>query len=263
MTYVSVGEHRLEVHRLAPSRAGLPTLVFLHEGLGSAELWRGFPQALAGATGCGAVAYSRYGYGRSDPFAEPRAVRYMHDEAERSLPDLLDQLSVTEPLLVGHSDGASIALLHAATSARPVTGLALLAPHVFVEDRSIEGIESARRAYLDGDLRGRLAKYHDDPDATFFGWNDIWLSPEFRSWSIEDALGGVTCPTLVVQGTADPYGTLEQARRVAAGVRESCDLETIDGCGHLPHLEQPERTLAVVSAFVARVAAADPSEPRR
>ncbi len=255
MTHVDVEGHCLEVRRLAPTRAGLPTLVFLHEGLGCAELWRGFPQDLAAATGCGAVVYSRYGYGRSDPFTEPRTMRYMHEEAARSLPVLLDRLDVAEPLIVGHSDGASIALLYASAPTRPVAGLALLAPHVFVEDLSIAAIEAARRAYLEGDLRERLARYHEDPDATFFGWNDVWLSPEFRTWNIEEALGSVTCPVLVVQGTADPYGTLAQVRAVAAGVRGDFGEVTIDGCGHAPHLGAPEETLLAVARFVVRAAA--------
>ena len=243
--------HRLEVERLAGESDRGPTLVFLHEGLGCIALWRDFPRRLVAETGCGAVVFSRYGYGRSDPFGEPRTVRYMHDEAARSLPALLDRLAIEEPLLVGHSDGASIALLYA--SAHPVAGLALLAPHVFVEDTSIRGIEAARQAYVAGDLRPRLAKYHTDPDATFFGWNDVWLSPEFASWNIEDVLGRITSPVLVVQGTADPYGTLAQVKAVVAGVQGECMEVTIDGCGHSPHLEAPEQTVAAVAGFVARV----------
>ncbi|MDA8038761.1 MAG: alpha/beta fold hydrolase, partial [Actinomycetota bacterium] len=190
-SYVVAGGHRLEVERLAARAEGLPTLVFLHDGLGSVSLWRDFPARIAAATSCGAVVFSRYGHGRSDPLGEPRTVRYMHDEAEFSLARLLAQMDVPEALLVGHSDGASISLLHAASNPDRVSGLVLLAPHVFVEDVSIAGIRASRTAYLAGDLRRRLAKYHRDPDATFFGWNDIWLSAEFRSWNIEDVLSRI------------------------------------------------------------------------
>lgn len=252
-TRVLADGHLLEVQQLAPSAAGLPTLVFLHEGLGCVALWRRFPAQLAAATGCGAVVFSRYGYGLSDPFTEPRTVRYMHEEADRSLPALFDELGIVEPVLVGHSDGASIALLHAGATGRPVAGLALLAPHVFVEEISVAGIEAARRAYLSGDLRQRLAKYHRDPDATFFGWNDIWLSPEFRSWNIEGVLGQIACPVLVVQGTADPYGTLAQAEAVLAGVRGRAEQVIIGGCRHSPHLDAPQQTVEAATGFIARI----------
>ena len=251
-THLLIAGRRLEVQRLGVGGRP-PTLLFLHEGLGCVALWRDFPRRLVSETGCGAVVFSRYGYGRSDPFEEPRTVRYMHDEAAQSLPVFLDQLSIDEPLLVGHSDGASIALLYAAV--HPVAGLVLLAPHVFVEEVSIRGIEAARRAYVSGDLRPRLARYHTNPDATFFGWNDVWLSPEFSSWNIEDVLGRITCPVLVVQGTSDPYGTLAQVRAVAAGVQGDCTEVTIDDCGHSPHLEAPEQAVEAVTRFVAGVVA--------
>ncbi len=246
-----IAGHRLEVQRLAGANPDRPTLVFLHEGLGCVALWRDYPRRLATTTGCSAVVFSRLGYGRSDILREPRTSGYMHDEAARSLPALLDRLAIEDPLLVGHSDGASIALLYAAR--RPVAGLVLLAPHVFVEEVSLNGIEAARQAYLTGDLRSRLAKYHRDPDATFFGWNDAWLAPEFRSWNIEGVLGQITCPVLVVQGGSDPYGTLAQVRAVAAGVRGDCAVVAIDACGHAPHLEAPEETLGTVAGFISDV----------
>lgn len=261
-TEFTVGGHLLEVEILPASKPGTPTLVLLHEGLGCVAMWRDFPALLAAATGCQTVVYSRYGYGRSDPFAEARTVRYMHDEALQSLPALLDQLEVDDPLLVGHSDGASIALLHAGAAERRDAGLVLFAPHVFVEDVSIAGIEAAKRSYVEGDLRRRLARYHRDPDATFFGWNDIWLAPEFRSWNIEGVLANIGCPVLIVQGAADPYGTLAQTKTIEERVQGPVERLVIEGCGHAPQLEEPERTLGAVAAFVNDHSAASLSPER-
>jgi pimeloyl-ACP methyl ester carboxylesterase len=224
--------------------------VFLHEGLGSIGLWRSFPADVHRA--CGqpeTVVYSRQGYGRSDPITIPRPVTYMHDEADEVLPAVLARCGITSPILVGHSDGASIALLYAGGGG-VVDGLVLLAPHVFVEDRSIAGIEAARRSYRDGDLAGRIARHHEDPDGMFRGWNDVWLSPEFRSWNIENRLDGVTCPVLLVQGDADPYGTLAQLDAIERRVRGECSRVVLPGVGHAPHIEAPEETLAAVGAFL-------------
>ena len=232
---------------------GRPPLVFLHEGLGSVELWRSFPADLRDVVGRPAtLVYSRSGYGRSSPIDRPWPVTYMHREALEALPPLLAAHGLVRPVLVGHSDGASIALIHAGHG-HPVAGLVLLAPHVFVEDRSIEGIEAARRAYRDGDLAARLARHHDDPDATFRGWNDVWLSPEFRSWNIEGRLPAVTCPVLLVQGAADPYGTVAQLDAIERGVAGPCRRVVLPGVGHAPHAEAPAQTLAVVGAFVGEV----------
>jgi pimeloyl-ACP methyl ester carboxylesterase len=229
-----------------------PPLVFLHEGLGSIELWRGFPRAVAEATGRRALVYSRHGHGRSATVAgRSRSPAYMHDEALTVLPELLDRLVIERPLLVGHSDGASIALIYTGAGRGPVSGLVLLAPHVFVEDRSVEGIEAARVSYLTTDLPARMARYHDDADVTFWGWNDVWLSPEFRSWNIEAHLPGVRCPVLLVQGEDDEYGTLAQLdaieRQVARGRVERLVLPE---CRHAPHLDRPTETTAAVVAFV-------------
>ena len=171
--------------RRASRAADGPALVLLHEGLGSLDLWRRFPGVLASLTGRMVLVWSRYGYGRSAVVAEPRAVSYMHEEALGVLPHLLDRLGIERPALVGHSDGASIALIHAGAGIRPVAGVVALAPHVMVEERSLAGIRAARHEYLHGDLPARLARYHTDPDATFWGWNDVWLSEPFRAWSIE------------------------------------------------------------------------------
>ena len=247
MTPVSVGGTAIDVEHTPGTP---PALVFLHEGLGSIGLWRSFPADVRAA--CGdpeLLVYSRQGYGHSEPLAGPRRVTYMHDEAAAVLPALLARIDITAPLLIGHSDGASIALLYAGGGCS-VTGLVLLAPHVFVEDRSIEGIDAARRSYEEGDLAARLARHHDDAEGMFRGWNDVWLAPEFRSWNIEDRLAGVTCPVLLVQGDADPYGTLAQLDAIERGVRGECTRVVLPGVGHAPHLEAPAETFAAVTDFV-------------
>ncbi len=177
----------------------------------------------------------------------------MHEEAEVVLPHFLDQLGVSSPVLIGHSDGASIALIHAASSAQAITGLVLLAPHVFVEDESIAGIESARREYLGADLRQRLSKYHRDPDATFWGWNDIWLSTPFRSWNIEPCLAKISCPVLVVQGLDDRYGTLRQIEAIERGVEGPVRRVVLARSGHAPHVDCPEATTEAILGFLAEL----------
>src|SRR5262245_36795496 len=183
MLEVVVAGHRLEYTRIEGAE---PALVFLHEGLGSVRQWRDFPERVGRATGRAALVYSRYGYGGSDVLVEPRAgVRFMHDAALVELPELLAKLDVREPVLVGHSDGASIGLIHAGAGL-PVRALAVLAPHVFVEDVCLRSIEAAKRAFETGDLSARLGRYHRDPARTFHLWNDAWLDPEFRAWNIEE-----------------------------------------------------------------------------
>ncbi|TAK52485.1 MAG: alpha/beta hydrolase [Gammaproteobacteria bacterium] len=250
--FAQAAGHELE-YELIPARAphGLP-LVFLHEGLGSLAMWRDFPARVAAATGCAALIYSRAGYGASGTVPGPFAVRYMHDEALLALPALLDQLEIDRPLLVGHSDGGSIALIHAGGSKRPVAGLALLAPHVFVEDLSVASIAAARVAFETTDLGTRLGRYHRDPGAVFRRWNDIWLHPDFRAWDISEYLPRVTCPVLALQGADDEYGTpaqLEAIRRQTAGPVE---VQLLPDCRHSPHRDQPEATLAALAAFVDR-----------
>jgi pimeloyl-ACP methyl ester carboxylesterase len=227
-----------------PARA---PLLFLHEGLGSVGLWRGFPRTVAVATGRRAVVYSRLGHGSSTAPARPRTPRFMHDEAAQVVPALCAALDLQRPVLVGHSDGASIALLHAAT--HPVGGLVVLAPHVLVEQHALHTIEQARLAFTTGDLRGRMARHHRDPDVTFRNWNDVWLDDAFRDWDLRPALPGITCPVLAVQGTADPYGStvhVEAVRALAAGPVELLLLE----CGHTPHLERPAQVETAVGGFL-------------
>jgi len=224
-----------------------PALVFLHEGLGSVALWRDFPERLARATGRRALVYSRAGHGNSPVPDTPRTPRFMHDEALEVLPELLATHGIEKPVLVGHSDGGSIALIHA--SRHPVTKLVLLAPHVFVEDLSVASIAEARETFETTDLRDRMARYHRDPEATFRLWNDIWLAPEFRDWTIEDVLPAITAPVLAIQGEHDQYGTLAQIDAIEAGVSGSFQRAVLNA-RHAPHLEAPEETLRIAAEFV-------------
>jgi len=233
----------------AQANPGATTLVMLHEGLGSVAMWRDFPQKLADVAQMPVLAYSRYGYGRSAPVPGQRAVSYMHDEALVVLPQILRQLHIERPLLFGHSDGGSIALIHA--SRYPVRGVIALAPHVFVEDISVQSIAAARVTFETTDLRERLARYHADVDAVFWRWNDIWLHPDFRSWSIEAVLPDIQSPILVIQGAEDEYGTEEQLRAIARGAR-NVELLLLPNCGHSPHRDQPMQVLQRVRAWLDR-----------
>jgi pimeloyl-ACP methyl ester carboxylesterase len=217
------------------------------------DLWRDVPERLAAATGHRTVAYSRAGHGWSDGVRLPRPVDYMHHEALVVLPVVLESLDVARPVLIGHSDGASIALIATGAGAVSATALVLLAPHVFVEDRSVEGIAAARDRYARSDLPERMGRYHRDADATFRGWNDVWLSPAFRAWNIEAFLAGVRVPVLVVQGGDDAYGTVAQVESIAAGVTGPVERLVLDGYGHAPHLEARDTTLAAIAAFVGRL----------
>lgn len=233
-----------------PGDPELAPLVLLHEGLGSIGLWRDLPGDLAAATSRRTIAYSRHGYGGSAPAALPRTPAFMHHEAMAVLPGLLDRLAVADPVLVGHSDGASIALIHAGTGAGTPSGLVLLAPHVVVEEHGLVGIRAVRESYRTSDLPERMARHHTDADATFWGWNDIWLAEEFRSWDIRPECAGVTCPVLLVQGTADAYGTMTQLDEIAAGVRGPVRRLELPDVGHSPHLERPAEVVAAISRFL-------------
>lgn len=251
--FLTLAGRRIEVERWGDPAPGGPTLVLLHEGLGSVAMWRDFPERAAAATGCAAVAYSRYGYGRSEPLAAPHSVRYMHEEAAGALPELLERLAIERPVMVGHSDGASIALLHAGGAPpRPPAGLVLLAPHVFVEELTLESIRAARAAYAATDLRERLARYHEDVDSAFRGWNDVWLHPDFARWNIEEVLPRVACPVLVIQGREDEYGTAEQHRRMSRAI-PGLEVLELERCRHAPHRDRPEAVLEALVAFVRRL----------
>lgn len=257
MPFAMAQGHRIEYELIEAASAEAPVLVFLHEGLGSVALWQGFPGRVAAATRCGAVVYSRYGYGRSDPLTARRSVQFMHEEALEVLPELLDELGVAAPVLFGHSDGASIALIHAGSRCRPVAGVIALAPHVFVEDVTIRSIEAARRAYETTELRAKLGRYHADPDSAFRGWNDVWLDPEFRAWNIEPYLATVEVPVLAIQGVDDEYGTLEQIDRIAQQVAD-VEVLTLSGCRHSPHRDQPGAVIESVTRFIDRLRAEHP-----
>ncbi len=245
---------RIEHQWLAPERTSAPLVVFLHEGLGSLAMWKDFPRALCDAAHVRGLVYSRPGYGRSTPRAAEEAwgLNFMHRQAHEVLPALLQALDVTDkPWLFGHSDGGSIALLYAAKFSVQTCGAIVLAPHILVEDLSVASIAKARSAYLETDLKQRLAKYHDDPDSAFWGWNDIWLQPPFKLWSIEREIASITCPLLAVQGTGDEYGTLEQIRGIRRRVPHTELLELPD-CGHSPHKDQAAYVIAAAASFIQR-----------
>jgi len=227
-------------------------VVFLHEGLGCLALWKDFPRQLAHAAGCNALVYSRFGHGTSAPLLEPRAPDFMHDEALIVLPSLLDQLDVQQPVLFGHSDGASIALIHAASAARAVRGAVLLAPHVMVEDVCVQSIAAARQTYATTDWRERLGRYHADPDGAFRGWCDIWLDPRFRQWNIEELVARIRCPLLAIQGYDDEYGTMEQIERIARLLPDT-ELLKLQDCRHSPHRDQPAAVIAAATRFIDRI----------
>ena len=220
--------------------------MLLHEGLGSLDLWRDLPQELARRTGRSVLAYSRYGYGNSDPFAEPREPDYMHHEACVVLPELLAAFAIVRPVLVGHSDGASIALIYAGT--HDVAALVAIAPHVFVEPVTVEAIAATRASYETTALRERLARRHRDVDATFYGWNDIWLDTRFRTWNIEHVLAGMCVPVLMIQGDADAYGTFAQLDAIRAAVSKTTTL-IVPRAGHSPQRDAPEAVTAAIVAF--------------
>ena len=250
-----MGGKRLEVVWHGPSPDKAPTLVFLHEGLGCVAMWRDFPARLAARTGWGALVFSRLGYGRSDPCPLPRPVRYMHDEGLVVLPELLDAMGVHDCILVGHSDGGSIAIIYAGgTPAPPLRGVITEAAHVFCEDITARSIREAGQAYAHGGLRQKLERYHgDNTDCAFWGWHDAWLHPDFRAWNLEEYLPGIGVPMLVLQGEDDPYGTPAQVDAISRQAGAGADVLMLPACGHCPHREQTDAALRAMAAFVARL----------
>jgi pimeloyl-ACP methyl ester carboxylesterase len=240
LSYEWVGEER-----------GKPALVFLHEGLGSSRRWREFAARLAAATGHRALVYDRYGYGQSDVLREARrTVKYMHDEALLALPDVIRKLGIERPILVGHSDGASIALIYAGAGG-DVAGVAAMAPHVFIEPVCLFSIRKATQAFETTDLAEKLARHHTDARKTFYGWAGVWLDPDFTAWDIrEDYLPTVRCPVLAIQGHDDEYGTMAQLDEIGRRVGGRCELLKLAQCGHSPFRDQPAQTLAAVTRFV-------------
>ena len=247
---IEVAGKLLETLSIEPTAAFSETIVMLHEGLGSIASWKDFPLRLAARTGCRVLAYSRYGHGSSDKLAEKRPADFMHHEGEVVLPELLDKLKLEQPILLGHSDGGSIALIFAGRYPGRARALILEAPHVFVEDLSVASIVAAKVAYQTTNLRNKLGIYHDDVDATFWGWNDIWLDPRFRSWNIESYLESICCPILCIQGEQDEYGTRAQVDAIRARVAET-EIVMLPDCAHSPHRDQSEATLAKMAEFVA------------
>ena len=251
---VVVDGKQLETLWYAPSGAS-PTIVMLHEGLGSVSMWKDFPERIAVATGCGVLAYSRYGHGKSERLREKRTVEFMDHEGTVVLPALLERLGIPRPILLGHSDGGSICIIYAgaaASSANCPQALILEAPHVFVEDLTVQSIAKIGGTYKTTDLPMKLARHHDHADEMFWGWNDIWLDPAFRAWNIEDRVDAIRCPILVVQGDEDEYGTLAQVAAIKRRVPET-QAVVLPSCGHSPHRDQPEATLEAISQFLRKL----------
>lgn len=249
--HLRIEDIRIEYRWWDPAAQAYPVpIVLLHEGLGSVSLWKEFPQQLADTTGRRVLAYSRYGYGQSTPLRSKRDPRYMHDEALQTLPALRSQLGIDDCILFGHSDGASIGLIHAGARRWRVSALIVLAPHVFVEEEGVRSIAAARDAYFTSDLKERLAKRHADPDSAFWGWCDIWLDARFRDWNIEEYLAPIACPVLAIQGHDDEYGTMEQITRLVRAV-DLIEVEKLHECGHSPHRDQPARVLERTQRFLS------------
>jgi pimeloyl-ACP methyl ester carboxylesterase len=248
-----LGQH-LEYRWVGPPPDDAPTIVFLHEGLGCLAMWRDFPDRLASATGSGALVYSRMGYGASEPVRGPRPVRFMHDEALDVLPAVIERFKLKEVVLLGHSDGASIAIIFAGALLAPIRALVLEAPHVFVEPICIESITQIARAYETTGLRERLVQYHGgNIDSMFRTWTDVWLRPEFRQWNIEEYLPAIESPVLVVQGEDDKYGTVRQVDAVVTQVSGPAKSLLLARCGHSPHSDEPDEVLEAASRFIRQI----------
>jgi pimeloyl-ACP methyl ester carboxylesterase len=252
--FLSIGDQRLEYRTIGPKSDAAPTIVMLHEGLGCVGLWGDFPDRLQEATGAGVFVYSRAGYGKSSPVPLPYSLTYMHDEARNVLPRLLNEIGFKRGLLIGHSDGASIATIYAGSHQDyRVGGLVLIAPHFFTEDSSIASIVEARKTYEAGDLRARLSRWHADVDNAFKGWNGAWLDPDFRKWDITEQLAYIRVPILIVQGEDDQYGTVKQIEVAEQECYCPVEVALLPNTRHSPQRDAPEATLKVISEFVDRV----------
>ncbi|MCB1343453.1 MAG: alpha/beta hydrolase [Pseudooceanicola sp.] len=251
---LEIGGKALEYACYGPAPDKAPTIVMLHEGLGCLALWRDFPERVAQATGLGVFVFSRAGYGQSDPVDLPRPLDFMTREAVQVLPKVLDAIGARKVILFGHSDGATIAAIHAGSVEDfRVRGLIVMAPHFFTEPMGLAAIAEAKAAYEGGGLRDKLAKYHRDPEVAFRGWNGVWLDPGFEAWNVADVIDYIRLPILAIQGRDDQYGTLAQVHEIEARSYAPVDLVVIDGCRHAPHLEAPERVLAEVTEYCARL----------
>ena len=258
--FLSLGSQHLEYRMIGPRPDAAPTLVLLHEGLGCVGLWGDFPDQLQAATGAGVLVYSRAGYGQSSPVPLPRPLSYMHDEARDVLPRLLEAIGFQRGLLIGHSDGASIAAIYAGSHQdHRVSGLVLIAPHFFTEDAGIASIVEARKAYETGDLRQRLSRWHADVDNAFKGWSGAWLDPEFRKWDITEFLAYIRVPLLIVQGEDDQYGTVKQIEIAQQECYCPVEVALLPKARHSPQRDAPEATLKAIADFVARVLTSETS----
>ena len=250
--FVTPGSIRLEYLDIPASRPGRPELLLLHEGLGAVSMWRDFPAALASATGCRTLAYSRRGFGRSSPRDGAYTPRFMHEEAVETIPRLREALAVARPVLVGHSTGASMALIHAGASPRDVAGVVAMAPLTDVEHSNVESILQARRVYESTDWREKLGRHHDDVDGVFYGWNDTWLRPEFRDWNILEDIAAVRCPILAILGEDDEYSSVRQLAAITDHALRSprVQLMRLVKCGHAPHRDRPDLVIPAIADFV-------------
>ena len=252
--FLTIGASDLEYRMVGPAPDQAPTIVMLHEGLGCVGLWGDFPEKLQAATSAGVFVYSRAGYGASTPAALPRPLDYMHVEAREVLPKLLDVIGFRRGLLLGHSDGASIAAIYAGSHQdHRVQGVAMIAPHFIVEDISVSSIAEIRQAYENTELKARLSRWHKDVDNAFYGWNGAWLDPRFRSWDISEYLAYIRVPVAILQGADDRYGTLRQVEIAQEECYCPTDVTIIPGAGHSPHREAPEATLDTISDFARRI----------
>lgn len=251
---LTAGGKDLEYRVWGPSPDSAPTLVLLHEGLGSVAQWKDFPERLVSATGCGVLAYSRAGYGHSESVDLPRSLNFLSDEAEGTLGAVMDAAGIKQAVLLGQSDGASIAAIYAGSvSDLRVRGLILIAPHFFTEPHGLQAITEAGTAYAAGTLKTRLAAHHDDVDTAFYGWHGVWTDPGFRDWNVADVIDHWRIPVLAIQGTEDAYGTLAQISEIEERIYAPVETLILPDCGHAPHLERPVETDAAIAEFCARL----------
>lgn len=249
---VTIADGRIEYSFYQVKRPAAPTIVMLHEGLGALSLWRDLPRKLSNLINCSVFVYSRHGYGQSDFINSEFDANYMHKEALYILPQILRHFDISNPILYGHSDGASIALIHASSADTEITGLIMEAPHVFVEEISLVGLKAAKKAFEQGGLKASLAKHHREPEMIFRCWNNIWLNPEFITWDIVSCLSNIQCPALLIQGEMDTYGTLSQLDTIEKHVSGSCEKKILSNIGHSPHRENPELVLRSIQQFISK-----------
>ena len=249
---VTIADGRIEYSFYEVKRPTAPTIVMLHEGLGALSLWRDLPRKLSNLINCSVFVYSRHGYGQSDFINSKFNAKYMHNEALNILPKILNHFDISNPILYGHSDGASIALIHASSADTGIMGLILEAPHVFVEEISLNGLKDAKKAFEQGGLKAGLAKHHREPEMIFRCWNNIWLSPEFLTWNIVSSLSNIHCPALLIQGETDAYGTLSQLDTIEKNVSGICEKKILPNVGHSPHRENPRLVLRSIQQFISK-----------